>query len=147
MSLLKNERSCLCSLSCTRWKGLFMIWGCLFSDPLPGAHPNGNYTLVSDLIDSDAISGSDAAQARPQHIRRCFSSQDVWGPQACFAQQLLARQMVDIKGIRAIREHGTIQLCGILSTFGMSNATCLSANKGTCNEDTFYKGHTGSEFI
>lgn len=33
-----------------------MIGGCLFSDPVLGAHPNGNYTLMSDFIDSDAIS-------------------------------------------------------------------------------------------
>lgn len=72
-SLLENERSCLCSLSSTRCEGLLTIGSRLFGDvPPPGTHSNilteGNYTPLSDFIDCDAISGSDAALGGPQHI-------------------------------------------------------------------------------
>lgn len=100
-----------------------MMGGCLFS--LLGAYPNGNNTLVSDFIDSDAISSSGSGKTTAHQTLLLFTG--------CLRPSSMFRS--------------ANQLCGTLNSFGMSNATCLSANKDTCNDVNFYKGHTGSEFI
>lgn len=76
----------------------------LFGDAPPGTHSKlrrtlteGNDKPLNDLIDSDAISAVMRLRWTAGH-HTCLSSREASGPPACSLLQLLAQQMVGVKG-------------------------------------------------